>query len=67
MGTALSFAGPLLLAGFCCLVHSVLPFAFEKTGSRIISGLHTRMVTNRVKAQNRQNVVSGPSELIWEI
>jgi hypothetical protein len=67
MGTALSFAGPLLLAGLCCLVHAVLPFAFERTGSRIISRLHTRMVTNRVKAQNRQNVVSGPSELIWEI
>lgn len=51
MGTALSFAGPLLLATLCCLVHAFLPFLFEKTGSQIITGLHDRMVTHRVKSR----------------
>ncbi|AJP56735.1 hypothetical protein UC34_06550 [Pandoraea vervacti] len=47
MGSALSFALPLLGACLACLVHAVLPFAFEKTGSKIIVRLHERMVTNR--------------------
>ncbi|VVE48057.1 DUF6356 family protein [Pandoraea anhela] len=47
MGTALSFALSLLGAFLACLVHAVLPFAFEKTGSRIIVRLHERMVANR--------------------
>ena len=51
MGTALGFAGPLLVATLCCLVHAFLPFLFEKTGSHIISGLHERMVTHRVRSK----------------
>ncbi|WP_287497418.1 DUF6356 family protein [Pandoraea sp. CB10b_02] len=47
MGSAISFALPLLGACLACLVHALLPFAFEKTGSRIIARLHERMVTNR--------------------
>ncbi|ALS65225.1 DUF6356 family protein [Pandoraea apista] len=47
MGSALSFALPLLGAFLTCLVHAVLPFMFEKTGSRIIVRLHDRMVTHR--------------------
>ncbi|VVE70302.1 capsule biosynthesis protein [Pandoraea captiosa] len=47
LGSALSFALPLLVACLACLVHAVLPFAFEKTGSKIIVRLHERMVTNR--------------------
>jgi Family of unknown function (DUF6356) len=43
-----SFSFWLFVAGFCALVHAVLPFMFEKTGSKIISKLHSRMVTNRV-------------------
>ena len=43
------FAGYLMLAGLACLVHAVLPFAFEKTGSRMISSLHGRMVANRIR------------------
>lgn len=50
MGTALSFAGPLMFAGLACLVHAVLPFLFEKTGSRVITRLHDRMVTHRSHA-----------------
>ncbi|QHE91464.1 hypothetical protein PI93_021720 [Pandoraea fibrosis] len=47
MGSALSFALPLLGAFLACLVHALLPFLFAKTGSRIITRLHDRMVTNR--------------------
>ena len=44
---ALSFA-ILMLAGACaCIVHAVLPFTFERTGSRIIASLHDRMIANR--------------------
>lgn len=47
MGSALSFALPLLGAFLACLVHALLPFLFAKTGSRIIVRLHDRMVTHR--------------------
>ena len=47
MGMALSFAGAMIAAGFACLVHGFLPFLFVKTGSRTITELHDRMVTNR--------------------
>ncbi|VVE14076.1 capsule biosynthesis protein [Pandoraea eparura] len=47
MGSALSFALPLLGACLACLAHAFLPFLFEKTGSRIIVRLHERMVTHR--------------------
>ena len=42
-----SFALKLLLASLACLVHALLPFLFEKTGSRMICQLHDRMVANR--------------------
>ncbi|MEX1034787.1 MAG: DUF6356 family protein, partial [Sneathiella sp.] len=44
-----SFAFWLLVAGFCALVHAVFPFLFETTGSRIITRLHGRMVSNRIR------------------
>jgi len=47
MAAAGSFAGALFVAALACLIHAALPFAFEKTGSRIINGLHRRMVTHR--------------------
>ena len=62
MGQAMSFAGPLFLAAFACLGHAFLPFLFEKTGSRIITRLHDRMVTNRVKSENLHKVVPAPAE-----
>ena len=45
--TAGGFGWTLLKASFACFVHAVLPFAFEKTGSKAITELHTRMVSNR--------------------
>jgi len=49
--TAMGFSLAMLKAAFCCGVHAVLPFAFEKTGSECITGLHDRMVTNRSRLE----------------
>ena len=39
--------GTLLLAGFACLLHAVIPGLCERTASRRIEILHDRMVANR--------------------
>ena len=44
MGVALSFAGPLLVAGLAALVHAVLPFLCMTTASGTVKRLHARMV-----------------------
>ncbi|HUO03541.1 MAG TPA: DUF6356 family protein [Rhizomicrobium sp.] len=44
---AFSFAGPLLLAGFACLLHAIIPGLCERTASNRIAMLHDRMVANR--------------------
>lgn len=44
---AFSFAGPLLLAGFACLLHAVIPGLCERTASSRIALLHERMVSHR--------------------
>lgn len=46
-GMASGFGIRMILGGLACLVHGVLPFLFTKTGSRIITDLHGRMVTSR--------------------
>ena len=40
---AVSFAGPLLLAGFGCLLHAVIPGLCERTASSRIEILHARL------------------------
>ncbi|GGY42067.1 DUF6356 family protein [Parvularcula lutaonensis] len=50
LGEAWSFAGAMILGGLCCFLHGLLPFFFQGTGSRIISGLHDRMVVCRSRA-----------------
>ena len=50
---ASGFGFAMLGGGIVCLLHAIFPFLFEKTGSKIITGLHDRMVTNRVAAKNR--------------
>ena len=42
------FGCTLILAGLAALVHAVLPFAFEKTASRMVIRLHDK-VSNRGK------------------
>lgn len=60
MGQALGFAGGCFLAGFACLIHALLPFACVKTGSRRITALYDRMVTNRVRTDRR--AAAAPAE-----
>lgn len=58
--TASGFSLALFKAAFCCAVHAVLPFAFEKTGSQCITGLYERMVANRsrLKHDEKNSTVS---------
>ncbi len=57
MGMAGAFGLHLLLASLACFVHALLPFLFVKTGSRMITDLHDRMVTNR----NRHGPAAAPA------
>lgn len=47
MAAAASFGVHMLLGSVVCFIHALLPFLFVKTGSRIITQLHDRMVVNR--------------------
>ena len=49
MQVALSFAGPLLKAGFAALVHAILPFLCVTTASVTVKRLHARMVNRAPK------------------
>lgn len=44
---ALYFAVTLAWGALCCLVHAFLPFLCEKRGSRLVQGLHEKMVLDR--------------------
>ena len=46
-GVALSFAGELLVAGFACAVHALVPCLFTCTASAAIERLHARLVVGR--------------------
>ena len=39
---ASGFSFRLFVAAFCALVHAVLPFAFEKTASRMIAEMYAK-------------------------
>ncbi len=58
MGSAIGFTLSMGIAFFCCLVHAFLPFLFEKTGSRIITELHDRMVANRSRLDSAKTGLS---------
>ena len=47
MSRAAGFGVRMMLGGLACMVHAVLPFLFERTGSRAITELNDRMVVNR--------------------
>lgn len=60
---ALGFSLYLFLGGVVCLVHALLPFLFERTGSDIIRGLHDRMVVNRHRlTPNTRSAMAPASE-----
>ena len=42
-----SFGLRMILGGFACLIHALLPFLFVRTGSVQISTLHETMVAHR--------------------
>ena len=50
--TAWSFSWRLQLAAIAALIHAVLPFMFTKTASKIVAGLHDRMVVHRSKSDS---------------
>jgi hypothetical protein len=54
--SAMGFSLSMLNAAFCCGVHAILPFAFEKTGSECITGLYDRMVTNRSRLEREDDL-----------
>jgi hypothetical protein len=45
MGVALSFAGPLLMAGLAAFVHAFLPFLCVSTASGTVKRLYARMMS----------------------
>ena len=47
MTVALSFGLPLIAAGLACVVHALVPAMFERTGSRAIVNLHSRVIASR--------------------
>lgn len=53
---AMGFSLSMFKAAFCCGVHAILPFMFEKTGSDCITGLYERMVTNRSRRAQKDAV-----------
>ena len=60
--SAMGFSLSMLKAAFCCGVHAILPFCFEKTGSDCITGLYDRMVTNRSRLEQKQQVEGTTAE-----
>jgi hypothetical protein len=51
MATAAGFGATMVLGGLCVMVHAVLPFLFEHTGSRTMRKLHDKM-TKRTEQMN---------------
>jgi hypothetical protein len=60
--SAMGFSLALLRAAFFCAVHAVLPFCCEKTGSKAITELHDRMVTNRSHLLPAEELRAGHAE-----
>jgi Family of unknown function (DUF6356) len=47
--SALGFGAKMVIAGVACMVHGLLPAAFESRGSDTVCALHERMVVKRRK------------------
>ena len=47
--TSWGFAWRLQVAAVAALVHALLPFLYVKTASGMITSLHSKMVTHRVR------------------
>ncbi len=55
---AAGFGVSMLIGGFACLVHAVLPFLCTSTGSGTIRRLHDRMITHRSRAAAPDGVLT---------
>jgi len=44
---AAAISGQLLLASIACFIHALLPFLFERTGSKIVNNLNLAMSDRR--------------------
>ena len=44
---ATCFGGRMVVGGFACMLHALLPFVFVRTGSQAIDELHARMQVTR--------------------
>ena len=49
MKSALSFSLVFFSGSIIALIHAFFPFLFEKTGSELITRLHQKMVSQRIK------------------
>lgn len=49
MGVASRCGLSMIMAGFACLVHALLPFLFERTASNCLTRLYQSMVTQRAR------------------
>ncbi len=58
MQVASWFGFTMLVGAVACLIHAILPFACETSGSRRIKLLHERMVTHRRRVPVAQADVS---------
>ena len=45
--TAVAFGAHMITGGLACIVHAVFPALFERTASRTVAALHTKMITHR--------------------
>lgn len=66
MQHALSFAVGLAWAAACCLVHALFPFLCEKSGSKMVTVLHDRMVVNRHKLSKHSTRSNKPMRQLGE-
>lgn len=52
---AFGFGWRMVLAGFACIVHALVPALFVRTGSETVTTLHDRMVVNRRRLSQRES------------
>jgi len=52
--SALGFSTQMMIGAMCCMVHAVLPFLFQTSGSGTIRRLHSAMVTHRSRGESTQ-------------
>ncbi|HEX8535628.1 MAG TPA: DUF6356 family protein [Allosphingosinicella sp.] len=50
LATAAGFGATMVVGGLCVMIHAVLPFLFEQTGSKTMCKLHKKMTSRTDKA-----------------